>query len=124
MKNRCPSAKLLGKAKLEGYKFFITKRGVASIRKGEDFTVWGVLFEIGKECEESLDRYEGFPTSYRKKNIKVATDNRKDIEAFAYIANEEEEGTFGNKYLEIILEGAKENKLPKSYINFLKKLND
>lgn len=117
MDKRCPYAKVLGKAKLEGFELFFTKRGVPSIRAKTEKVVWGILWEIGENCEKSLDSYEGFPELYRKETVFVAK-NSLDIETFTYIANENEEGKPGH-YLATLLLGAKDNKLPQQYIEDL-----
>ena len=53
-----------------------------------------VIWEVDKTDEKALDRYEGYPTFYYKKDIKVQykgirTGNRRTVTAFAYIMHEE-----------------------------------
>jgi len=65
MKWRCPNARGIQALKLPEWRLVF--RGVADIEPAgkEDF-VLGALFEITPDCERRLDRYEGFPSLYRK----------------------------------------------------------
>lgn len=87
MERRCPDAKVLGTAWVEGYtlEFHGRKGGaVATIVPQKDSQVPVVVWEISPSDELSLDRYEGFPRLYYKKDIIVYLGKRK-VEAFAYI---------------------------------------
>ena len=69
MSKRCPKAKPIGPIILSGYK--LEFRRVATIKhtkKIEDKLGCG-LWEITKDCEKSLDIYEGFPIVYSKITI-------------------------------------------------------
>jgi len=73
MNYRCPKARAVGTGTLEGYKltFRGSYKGVANIEPCKDTSVPVVLWEITKECEKALDRYEGFPNLYIKKEVEV-----------------------------------------------------
>jgi len=75
MKRRCPKAKVIGKGELYGYKlnFRGKQTGVANVERKSDGRVPIVLWAITKECEQALDRYEGYPTLYKKEPVTVAT---------------------------------------------------
>ena len=62
-------------------KLFVTDaalvfRGVADVTKRRGSTVAGGLWEITKECERSLDRYEGAGTFYLKRYLPVKVDGK------------------------------------------------
>mgnify|MGYP001311756177 FL=1 len=65
MKFRCPKSKYLGTFELPGYKLVF--RHVADVQQSKGDSVIGALFEITKDCESSLDRYEGYPNLYTKR---------------------------------------------------------
>jgi len=59
MDERCPSAKVVGIGKLEGYRFALDVKGVATVTKDENNCVWGIVWEICGEDIVNLDKYEG-----------------------------------------------------------------
>ncbi len=76
---RCPTAKKLHTAELEGYRLeFRGSEGnaYATISPDEDGKVPVLLWEIQKEDERRLDRYEGWPRFYRKEMIPVEVECR------------------------------------------------
>lgn len=76
MASRCPKAKVIGKAILNRYKltFRGNYKGVANVEPCKDKKVPLVIWEITEECEKALDRYEGFPYLYIKKEVEVPID--------------------------------------------------
>ena len=120
MKNRCPNAIKLGKAVLDGYKFIINSRGVATIIESNDY-VEGGLYKVCDDCLNSLDSYEGVKENfYYRKNIEINYQNKR-IKAVAYIATDQKEGNPRDGYIEKIIQGAKEFNLLEEYIknNFM-----
>lgn len=97
MKMRCPGATILGTAKLKNYELLFkgSKTGsYLTIEKKEDSTVPVVIWEVTESDEKSLDRYEGYPIFYYKKEMKlqykgIRTGKRRTVNAFVYIMNEE-----------------------------------
>ena len=67
MEIRCPRAKIMGSFLLPNYKLVF--RGVADIEESEgDYCPVG-LWKITRKCLGALDRYEGYPTLYRREDI-------------------------------------------------------
>ncbi len=70
-----------------------------------------VIWEVTPSDEKTLDRYEGYPTFYYKKDIKVQykgirTGNRRTVTSFAYIMHEERQiGVPSLFYLNTCLDG-------------------
>jgi len=62
MNQRCPGAKVLGAARLEGYRFVFRKH--ADIELDYHSSTAGVLWEIDDDHMDSLDAFEGFPHYY------------------------------------------------------------
>ena len=88
MAHRCPKASVVSPVTLRNYRLTFNGRrdgwGVANIRRRNGSEVTGLLWEITPECERSLDRYEGFPRLYEKKNVTVETDAGERIKAMVY----------------------------------------
>ena len=114
MASRCPDAKRLGVSQIEGYALeFHGRNGgaVATIVPREDSRVPIVLWEISERDERNLDRYEGSPRLYFKKNVRVYLGKRK-VSAFAYIMSSGYEvGIPSEYYFNTILEGYTDNEI-------------
>ena len=90
MADRCPTARLIGASQMKGCKLVfrgLNGQAVATVEpcKGKEVPV--LLFEITKDDELALDRYEGWPYLYRKEKAKVKLGN-KTVEAMLYVMNE------------------------------------
>jgi len=125
MLRRCPRFKILGKAKLYGFKLDFTKEsslwegGVADIIKDLNNYVWGLLYELTEQDLDSLDIYEACPTYYKRKKISVEYKSR-NVEATAYeVVSKESFIPPSREYMNVIIKAAIENYFPKEYINFL-----
>jgi len=95
MQYRCPTAKVAGTAIIKGYELLFkgSKTGsYLTIEKCEDEYVPVGVWEVTERDERNLDRYEGYPSFYYKKEIDVIlkspTGKRKKIKAFVYIMHE------------------------------------
>jgi len=87
---RCPDAKVLGSARLNGYQLLFRgskASAVATIEKRKSCSVPVLLWEITARDEEALDRYEGYPVLYRKETVKVRWEGTW-VQAMVYIMNE------------------------------------
>lgn len=90
MADRCPTAKVLGKAELKNYQLLFrgsNAGAVATIEPKKKGSVPVLLWEITPADEAALDRYEGWPFLYRKENVKVRF-NSKTVTAMVYIMND------------------------------------
>ena len=109
MEVRCPDALEIGKFLLPDYRLVF--RGVADIEKAKGFHVPVGLGQITKECEKALDRYEGFPTLYRKQYF------RKDETLYmAYVMNRTGYAKPPQRYYESIKEGYVDFGMPTHYL--------
>ena len=115
MKQRCPKAKVIGKGELLGYKltFRGKQTGVANIEFCDHGNVPIVLWVITKECERALDRYEGYPTLYKKEVVSITTVNGKQT-AMLYIMDKQYAdmpAMPSEHYFEIIRQGYHDNEI-------------
>jgi len=83
MLRRCPGSKALSKAVLHGYKLVF--KGCADIVPSANDSVPGALWEITEACRKSLDRFEGYPSFYIRKQVSVVRgDTGETVEAMIY----------------------------------------
>ncbi|MBX3004594.1 MAG: gamma-glutamylcyclotransferase [Anaerolineales bacterium] len=120
MQERIPSAKPIGSATLDGYKFVCNKRsadgsGKGNIFRAEGDTVWGVVFEISKA---DLSRLDAFENGYDRVTMQVELDG-KVVNAETYISDKLTGAPPTAEYMAYITSGAKEHELPAEYIVML-----
>ncbi|KAK5686634.1 hypothetical protein LTS10_002756 [Elasticomyces elasticus] len=80
MKQRCPTSKYVGMARLDGFRWIINERGYANIvaipredRLPNHFPdkVWGLVYSLEQSDEDKLDVNEGVPSAYTKEYHKA-----------------------------------------------------
>jgi gamma-glutamylcyclotransferase (GGCT)/AIG2-like uncharacterized protein YtfP len=115
MRRRCPNARKVGSFLLKGYE--LEFRYYLTINKNQNAEVPLGIFEIDEKDELSLDRYEGYPTHYRKEYLEVEL-NGKPIKALVYIMNEDIRGVMIPDifYLRVCLEGYKDFGFDTTYL--------
>ncbi len=90
MAHRCPTAILLGETELKDYKLSFKGEELtayATIEEAKGHKIPVLIWEIRPDDEESLDRYEEYPTLYFKKMLKVELKGQ-DLDAMVYIMDE------------------------------------
>jgi gamma-glutamylcyclotransferase len=85
--------------------------------------VWGAAYWCSREMMDALDRYEGVAIGYYgRSRVEVETDDGERIQAETYVGGKRfvaVEGVPSTAYLEVILTGAAEHRLPEQYIRHL-----
>ena len=111
---RCPSARMIGTATIEDYRLMFkgSKTGsYLTIEPEEGCSVPVGVWEVSEADELALDRYEGFPTFYYKKELElpitgIRTGQVRRRKAFVYIMHEDRLlGVPSNMYMRICMEG-------------------
>jgi gamma-glutamylcyclotransferase (GGCT)/AIG2-like uncharacterized protein YtfP len=122
MEGRCPGARKLGVARLNGYRFIINSRGVASVQEDIEHAVLGILWKISGEDVSELDRYEGVKHGhYHKVHMKVVVGNNGEaVSALVYIAADNAQGAARGGYLEKIISAAEKHGFDDEYIEKLR----
>lgn len=121
MAMRCPDAVVVGTACLRGHRFLINTHGVATVVPSKREAVHGVLWEISKADEASLDHYEGVATGfYRKVIARVRFDDGNTPSALIYVARDDKPGRARPGYLERVVAAAKRHRLAHEYIKALR----
>jgi gamma-glutamylcyclotransferase (GGCT)/AIG2-like uncharacterized protein YtfP len=120
---RCPNARSLGAAVLPHYAFEF--KSFATVVPHMDNEVHGVLWEITKECEQSLDRLEGYPVYYGKINVWVEHEGEL-VPCMTYLMYPEEELDYpSDSYVDMLTEGYKSHGINVDQINYaLMRLDD
>lgn len=114
MRLRCPKATILGTGYIPDYELLFkgSKTGsYLTIEASEGSKTPVVVWEVTDKDEKALDRYEGYPNFYYKKEFiirykGIRTGRRRIINAFAYIMHEERPiGIPSNFYMETCMDG-------------------
>ncbi len=129
IRRRCPSAEIVGVAKIRKYSFRLNKPGCDLSAKADAFwtgdpkdAVYGVVYEISREDFKYLDVCEGHPTHYLRRKCNVVIDGRR-MKVWVYVAMKTKCKLLPLvSYMKHIINGAIENKLPAFYIDMLKKI--
>lgn len=105
---RCPTAKVVSASEIKDYELLFRggrKSSVATVEPLKGSSVPVLLWKLKERDLQSLDRYEGFPSFYRKEILEVEL-RGKTVPAMVYIMNEGHPfGSPSDYYLNTILEG-------------------
>lgn len=116
MKMRCPQARIIGTSVIEGSHLLFkgSRTGYyLTVESKENCSVPIAVWEVTQADELSLNRYEGFPTFYYKKEITlpvkgIKTGKVRNRKVFLYIMHEDRPiGKPSDFYLRTCLEGYK-----------------
>jgi gamma-glutamylcyclotransferase (GGCT)/AIG2-like uncharacterized protein YtfP len=120
----CAGAEPLGPARLDDHRLAFLRRsrrwgaGAADIVAAPGQTVWGVLYAIPAEELSALDAREGLGVAYDRFEVEVSLAGSAR-RAFAYLGMEPEPRELAPdpRYLELMLAGAREHRLPRHYVS-------
>lgn len=116
MRFRCPTARVVGTGEIEGYELLFKGSRSGSyltIEPKEGSKVPVAVWEVQVRDEMALDRYEGFPTFYYKKDMRIKVKGIKTgfesvKDTFVYIMHEDRSlGIPSWRYVETCIEGYK-----------------
>lgn len=114
MRMRCPSARIIGTSVLKDYELLFkgSKTGsYLTVEKESGVSVPVAVWEVTAEDEKALDRYEGFPTFYYKKELNlpikgIRTGKIRKRSVFVYIMHEDRHiGVPSVSYMQTCLQG-------------------
>jgi cation transport regulator ChaC len=113
------------RAQLNGYRIAFNKRGIdgtgkANIVPEPGVIVWGVVFRCTPNALREIDRFEGVSGGhYFRKMVRVRVDGGENLDAVTYLAGNtfiDDSLSPNPKYLQTVLQGAREHDLPEDYI--------
>ena len=114
MLGRCPNARIIGTSSIPDYELLFKGSKTGSYLTIESKTGSSVpvgVWEVNDIDEMALDYYEGFPTFYYKKEMKISvkcikSGKKRNHKAFVYIMHEDRSfGIPSRYYIETCLEG-------------------
>ena len=116
MRYRCPNSKVISTSYIEDYRLQFNQH--ATIVKDKGTKVPVVLWEIAPQDWRNLDRYEGYPSYYRKElvNVKVGGVERASL---VYIMNKPDFAISPptQAYLDGIKRGCKQHGIDTGYLD-------
>ena len=106
---RCPGAKKVCSGFIKGYRLMFKGSFTGSyltIEKDPECEVPVGIWRVTRRDIDALNRYEGYPTFYYKRDFLVDCDDGKKHRVFAYIMHEDRRlGIPTNFYMQTCLEG-------------------
>ena len=119
MQARCPRAEAIGTATLSGWRFVINPEGFGSIAPHPGERVYGVLWRLSARDLAAINAYESVDSGlYVRRHLSVRCGATQAI-ALVYIARRRGEGLPRPGYIPLVVEAAREWKLPEAYIHAL-----
>ena len=116
MKRRCPGARAIGPAILEGYRFFVGLEGWGSVAPSAGGVVHGVLWRLTPRDIAALHAYELLHQGlYDVRHLPVRTEGRR-VRAMIYLLRRRALGKPRPGYVEMIAAAARGWKLPEPYV--------
>lgn len=122
IKEKIPQIRFLKRAYLQDYKFVydgtgdtLKRKSFANVIEKKGCRVWGALYEVDEKEQSLLDEVEGYPF-YEKKIVEVKDDSGNTYKALIYCRKFKSPATPTREYRKVIIQGAKECKLPEDYI--------
>lgn len=88
MAQRCPDAEIVGPVRLENYELRFCGSGFATVAPRKGSVVYGLVWKLTPNCEQSLDRYEGYPRHYTKETVTVKDAAGAELPVMVYIMAE------------------------------------
>lgn len=118
---RCPTARALGTATLDHWRFTIGPGGHGSIVPQAGARVYGVLWRVAARDLAAINAYESVDTGlYIRRMLPVRRAGRL-LRALVYILRQGGEGTPRPAYIALVTEAARDWGLPEPYIATLKR---
>lgn len=125
LRERCPSAELVGMTELAGYELRWHKRsrdgsGKCDIIQSDNSRAFGVLYQIADADKRALDRAEGLGNGYKEDRVQVCLEGT-SLTASTYQATDVDESLKPYSwYQALVIGGAKEHGLPEDYVQQLR----
>lgn len=123
---RCPDSQIYGTGVLKNWELLFRgspTNSHATIKRHSGKSVPVLVWSISEADEQQLDRYEGFPVYYYKKDVMVNIDGKKK-KAMVYIMNERRlPGIPSVRYVQTIRQGYIDNGLDLEFLEEALELN-
>jgi cation transport regulator ChaC len=121
MLRRCPGARALGPARLDGYRFYVGLDGWGSVEPKRGACVHGVLWRLTPRCLAVLHAYELLHKGlYHVRHLPVRVGSRR-LSAMVYLLRRRQPGRPKPGYMQAIAAAARDWHLPEPYIRSLER---
>ena len=121
MGRRCPHATAIGPARLEGWRFLVTRDGYASVVPAPGAEVHGVLWRVTARDLAALNAYESLDSGlYVRRTLPVRAGDR-IVAALVYVGRESKPGKPRPGYQRGLVAAAREWGLPERYVQSLER---
>jgi gamma-glutamylcyclotransferase (GGCT)/AIG2-like uncharacterized protein YtfP len=121
MARRCPGARALGTAILDGYRVHITRDGYASLASAPGAHVHGVLWRLSPRDLAALNHFESIASGLYRVVVLPVRLGSKRVSATVYLGRRST-GKPKPGYLDTVIEAARDWNLPTDYIAVLERL--
>jgi hypothetical protein len=120
MLRRCPTAAAIGPARLDHWRFIVTRDGYASIVPAPGEVVHGVLWRLAPRDVAAVNAYESVDSGlYRRRMLAVRRDGC--VRALVYVARARAAGRPKPGYQDLVIAAARAWKLPEDYVGGLER---
>ncbi len=115
MRRRCPSARLVGSAILDGYRLGFAGQSaawggaVATVVRDRHGRVPGLVWALSAEDLTHLDRCEGHPWAYRRRRLMVDTGEARRRRVYVYVKEDAAQALPTEAYLGVISRAYREH---------------
>lgn len=116
MRARCPEARALGPATLQGYRFFVGLDGWGSVKPSPGNKVHGVLWALTPRCMAALHAFELLHKGLYEVQYLPVRRGAQLVPAMIYLLRRRKAGQPKPGYVEMIAAAAREWRLPEEYI--------
>ena len=121
MARRCPNARALGPARLDGWRFLVTLDGYASIAPAPGSAVYGVLWRLSARDIAALNAYENLDSGLYVRRILPVRSGDRLVSALVYIGRSSSAGKPKPGYQQGLIAAAKDWGFPEDYIRSLER---
>lgn len=119
-KRVCPGAEWFGPAKMEGHRLGFTTGGMPTVHPDSGATVWGALWLVPASMLPALDALAD--GQYERTTRRIVSPAGPRTEATVYLPTDPGTGAPAAGLVQTLLAGAKENRLPGTYLAELRAL--
>jgi hypothetical protein len=116
MRRRCPGARAIGPATLEGYKFFVGVDGWGSVKSKQGEHVYGVLWRLTPRDVAALHAYELLHQGLYDVRYLLVRSGASRVRAMIYRLRRRAPGRPKPGYVEMIAVSARAWQLPERYV--------
>ena len=121
MHRRCPTAVAIGTARLDRWRFIVTRDGYASIVPAPGEIVQGVLWRLAPRDLAAVNAYESLDSGlYRRRELPVLCGGQR-VRALVYVGRERRAGRPKPGYQDLVVQAARDWQMPDDYVRALRR---